>query len=72
MLSITELYEIGEALANHPFLRHSKIGLLVLKEELDNVHFLELVAQNREVRIQAFTNFEQAITWLVMKEPLQQ
>ena len=68
MLSMVDLYELGEALANHPSLRHSKISLLTPKSPVDNPGFLELVAQNRGVRIKAFTDFEQAITWLVMQE----
>ena len=68
MLSMVDLYELGEALANHPALRQSKIGLLTPKSPIDNAGFLELVAQNRGVHIKAFSDFEQAITWLVMKE----
>ena len=68
MLSINDLHELGVALADHPSLRHSKICLLAPMSDLDNAHFLELVAQNRGVRIKAFTDFEQAITWLVMQE----
>ena len=67
MLSVTNLYELGEALANHPALRFSKISLLTPKKGADDAGFLETVASNRGVRIKAFTNFEQAITWLVMQ-----
>ncbi len=68
VLSIVDLYELGEALANHPSLRRSKIGLLAPKKGSDDAGFLETVAGNRGVRIKAFTDFEQAITWLVMQE----
>src|SRR5271157_2674830 len=68
VLSIVDLHELGEALANHPSLRRSKIGLLTPKKEVDDASFLETVALNRDVRIKAFTDFEQAITWLVMQE----
>jgi len=68
ILSISDLYDLGVALADHPSLRLSKIGLLTPKGAVDNAGFLETVASNRGVRIKAFTNFEQAITWLVMRE----
>jgi hypothetical protein len=68
MLSITDLYELGKILADHPSLNRSKICLLGPMSDVDKVQFFELVAQNRGVRIMAFTDFEQAITWLIMRE----
>jgi len=68
VLSTVDLYELGEALANHPSLRQSKIGLLTPKRPVENAGFLELVAKNRGVRIKEFTDFEQAITWLVLPD----
>jgi hypothetical protein len=68
ILSVADLYELGEALANHPSLRHSKISLLTPKKGVDDASFLETVASNRGARIKAFTDFERAITWLVMRE----
>jgi hypothetical protein len=69
VLSTTDIYDLGVALANHPSMRQSKIGLLAPMSDVDNARFLETVAQNRGVTIRAFTDFEQAITWLVMREP---
>ena len=68
MLSIIDLYELGEALAGHPSLRQSKIGLLAPKSDMDRARFFETVAQNRGAAIKAFTDFGQAITWLVLRE----
>ena len=68
ILSISELYQLGMVLADHPFLRRSKIGRLGPIGDVDKAHFLEIVAQNRGVGIRVFTDFEQAITWLVMPE----
>jgi hypothetical protein len=68
LLSITDLYELGKILADHPSLRRSKIGLLGPMSGVDKGYFLETVAHNRGVRIRAFTDFEQAITWLIMRE----
>jgi len=67
-LSITELYQLGVALADHPSLRRSKIGLLAKISGMDEARFLENVAHNRGVGIRAFTDFEQALTWLILKE----
>ena len=68
MLSVPELYELGVALAGQPTLRQSKIGLLAPMSDADKARFFQIVAQNRGVAIRAFTDFEQAITWLVMPE----
>ena len=68
MLSIGELYESGVALAEHASLRRSKIGLLAPMSDMDRARFFETVAQNRGAAIKAFTDFEQAITWLVLRE----
>jgi hypothetical protein len=68
MLSIAELYELGVALADHPSLRRNKIGLLVPMRGVYDARFFESVAVNRGVDIRAFTDFEQAITWLIMRE----
>jgi hypothetical protein len=65
-LSITDLYELGQSLADHPALHQSKIGILVPERAMDQAAFFETVAVNRGFRIKAFTNFEQAITWLVL------
>ena len=67
LLSIINLYELGEALASHPILRRSRICLLVPTKDIDKAGFFETVAVNRGVQIKAFADFEQAITWLVMR-----
>lgn len=68
MLSTTNIYDLGKALADHPALRLSKIGLLVPISGMDEAYFLETVAQNRGVRIKAFTDFENTINWLILRE----
>lgn len=67
-LSVADIFELGITLANQFPLRRSKIGLLTPMSEADNAIFFETVARNRGVNIRAFTDFEQAITWLVMKQ----
>ena len=70
LLSTMNLYELGEALASHPILRRSRICLLVPMSSIDKAGFFETVAVNRGVQIRAFTDFEQAIAWLVIRNGL--
>jgi len=65
LLSITNFYNLGEMLASQPLLRQSRICLLVPMRDIDKASFFETVAVNRGVKIKAFTDFEQAITWFV-------
>jgi hypothetical protein len=67
-LSITDLYQLGEALSNHPSLRQSKIAILGPKQRADKMDFFETVAVTCGANIKMFTDFEQAITWLIMRE----
>ena len=70
ILSIADLYELAVALTGQSSLIDSKIGLLVpmTMNDVDQAHFFETVAQNRGARIRVFTDFEEAITWLILRE----
>ena len=65
MPSVVEFFELGESLGSYPTLRRSKIALLTSMSEVKNAEFFENVAVNRGFRLEAFTNFEEAIAWLV-------
>ena len=65
MPSVVDFFELGESLASYPTLRRSKIALLTSMSEVKNAEFFENVAVNRGFRLKAFTNFEEAIAWLV-------
>jgi hypothetical protein len=67
VLSVIDVFELGEALANEPSLRRSRIGILAPMSDADQAAFFETVAVNRGVNIKAFTDFERAITWLIMR-----
>jgi len=67
LLSITDHYELGEALASHPMLRRSRICLLVPTKDVDKAGFFETVTVNRGAQTKVFADFEQAIAWLVMR-----
>jgi hypothetical protein len=66
--STVDLFELGVAVANHPAVARSKTALLTSIGGAETARLLELVARNRGVLLKAFTSFEEAITWLVMKE----
>jgi len=69
-LSMIDIFQLGEALAAHPSLRRSKIAFLKSKKDSQQAEFLETITANRGVRAQVFTDFEEAVTWLVMQEAL--
>jgi hypothetical protein len=68
ILSTMEIHKLGVILANHPSLRRSKIGILGPMNRVDDASFFETVAGNRGASVKAFTDFEQASTWLIMRE----
>lgn len=68
LLSITDHYKLGEALAYHPMLHQSKICLLVPTKDFDKAGFFETVAVNRGAQVKVFADFEQAMTWLVVRD----
>ncbi len=71
-LSMVDIFQLGEALAGHPSLRRSKIAFLKSKKDSQQAEFLETITANRGVRAQVFTDFEEAVTWLVMRRASQQ
>jgi hypothetical protein len=68
VLSVVDIVQLGKTLANHSSLRRSKIGLLTPIRDAKQAEFLETVSVNRGARVRVFTDFEEAITWLVMQE----
>ena len=70
VLSVVDIFELGEALIDHTSLRRSKIALLTPMNDATQAVFFETVTANQGVRARVFTDFEQAITWLVMQEAL--
>jgi hypothetical protein len=68
VLSVVDIFELGQALADHPSLRRSKLAFLTSISGAKQVEFLETTTANHGIRAKVFTDFEQAITWLVMKQ----
>ncbi|HSL47276.1 MAG TPA: hypothetical protein VK897_27800 [Anaerolineales bacterium] len=69
-LSMIDIFQLGEALSAHPSLRRSRIAFLKSKKDIQQAEFLETITANRGVRTKVFTDFEEAITWLVMQKAL--
>lgn len=67
-LSSTDIFELGVALTAEPALVREKVAILVPPEEKVNAAFFETVSINRGANLRVFTDFETAITWLIMKE----
>ena len=67
-LATNEIFELGVTIAAEPALKGRKIALLVPPEEKVNADFFADVSRNRGANLRAFTDFETAITWLIMKE----
>lgn len=65
-LSTTDIFNLGVAVAAAS--ARDKVALLVPPGEQVNASFLETVSYNRGANLRAFTDFETAITWLIMKE----
>jgi hypothetical protein len=68
VLSVVDIFELGQVLAAHSSLRLSKLALLTSTRGVDQAQFLETVTENQGVRFRVFTDFEEAITWLVMQK----
>jgi len=67
-LSDINIFELGFALAAEPALAREKVALLVPPEEKENAEYFETVGRNRGANLRVFTDFETAITWLILKE----
>jgi hypothetical protein len=63
-MTIADLWYLAEHLARLREFRRHKIAVLPPAEDFDRADFFALVAQNRSMRVRAFTSFEEAIDWL--------
>lgn len=67
-LSTLDNIELGTAVAAEPALAGKKIALLVAPEEKVDAVFFEAVTRSRGAYLRAFSEFESAIAWLIMRE----
>jgi hypothetical protein len=67
-LSRLDNVELGTAVAAEPALAGKKIALLVAPEEQVDAVYFEAVTRSRGAYLRAFSEFESAIAWLIMRE----
>lgn len=67
-LSAVDRYELGVLTAAELPQVRAKVGLLVPPQEQVDARFFETVSRNRGADLRAFTDFETAITWLILEE----
>jgi hypothetical protein len=64
VLSATDLWYLADKLAHYPKLHTGRTAIVCPRERLDHASFFALCAGNKGMDMQAFTSFEDAITWL--------
>jgi hypothetical protein len=63
-LSATDLWYLADRLGDFPKLFGGKTAILCPPERLDHASFFALCAENKGINMQAFTSYEEAMTWL--------
>jgi hypothetical protein len=66
-LSSTDLWNLGVAVGTQPALARARVALLVPLDKQDDAEFFESVARVEGANLRAFTDFESAISWLIMR-----
>jgi hypothetical protein len=67
-LSRTDLWTLGVAAGTQPALARGRVALLVPLDKQDDAEFFESVARLEGANVRAFSDFESAISWLIMRE----
>jgi hypothetical protein len=68
LLSTSDLWTLGVAAGTQPALARGRVALLVPLEQHDEAAFFEDVARMEGANVKAFTSFEAAISWLILRE----
>lgn len=69
--SLTDMFYLALEIARHKEISKSKISLLVPDDGFDRGEFLQICAQNRGVKLAAFTEYEEAVNHLYFTSELQ-
>jgi len=70
-LSIVDMYQLASELYQHGDTFRRKVALLVLPGvNFDRASFFETAAHNRGYSVDAFTDYEKAIHWILSAEDL--
>lgn len=68
VLSLVGVFELDKFMDSFSSFHRCKIALLTSIRDSKDAKFLYNTTANRGIRIRIFTNFEKAITWLIMKD----
>lgn len=68
VLSLVGIFELDKVMSSYSSFSRCKVALLTSSRDAKDAEFFYNTTTNRGIRIRAFTNFEKAITWLVMKD----
>ena len=63
-LSATDLWYLADRLVHYPKTFAGKTAILCPTERFDHARFFALCAGNKGLDLQAFTSYEEAMTWL--------
>ncbi|HEX6318090.1 MAG TPA: hypothetical protein VFZ84_04385 [Burkholderiales bacterium] len=63
-LSATDLWYLADRLVKYPRTFAGRTAILCPTERFDHASFFALCAENKGVEMQAFTSYEEAMTWL--------
>lgn len=65
-LTISDIYELVKTASVYKDVFKDKVAILVRQDyDYDKAYFLELCAQNRSLDVKIFTEYEEAVTWLL-------
>ncbi len=68
VMSVADLFFLAAELCKRPGAFARKTAVLSPLERFDHAGFFALCAENRGLKVKAFTSFEDAIEWLIMDE----
>ncbi|HEX6266592.1 MAG TPA: hypothetical protein VFZ81_06805 [Burkholderiales bacterium] len=63
-LSATDLWFLADRLVKYPKTFAGRTAILCPAERFDHASFFALCAENKGIDMQAFTSYEEAMTWL--------
>lgn len=66
VLTLSDIYELVSEVGRHREYFRKKIAILLgPQHDIDKARFLQMTAENRGYRVNVFTDFEDAVTWLM-------
>ena len=67
-LSKTDLWKLAVAFGTQPAVVHGRVALLVPVDKKDDAELFESVARLEGANVRAFSDFESAISWLIVRQ----